>query len=85
MSDSATDDTKIIDMAIVVDTYNTTGSAILVTTQGNSKRRKRSTEEDIHTYGGPLAAGCKYGNAISIICVTYYFVDIEIMSLLFII
>ena len=67
MSDSATDDTKIIDMAIVVDTYNTTGSAILVTTQGNSKRRKRSTDEDIHTYGGPLAAGCKYGNAISII------------------
>ena len=67
MSDSATDDTKIIDMAIVVDTYNTTGSAILVTTQGNSKRRKRSTDEDIHTYGGPLAAGCKYGNVISII------------------
>mgnify|MGYP001257836481 CR=1 FL=1 len=73
MSDSATDDTKLIDMAIVVDTYNTTGSAILVTTQGNSKRRKRSTDQDIHTYGGPLAAGCKYGNAISNILVTYYY------------
>ena len=81
MSDSATDDTKIIDMAIVVDTYNTTGSAILVTTQGNSKRRKRSTDEDIHTYGGPLAAGCKYGNPVYIISLTFHFVDI--MSVLF--
>ena len=77
MSDSATDDTKIIDMAIVVDTYNTTGSAILVTTQGNSKRRKRSTDEDIHTYGGPLAAGCKYGNPVYIISLTFHFVDIR--------
>ena len=75
MSDSATDDTKIIDMAIVVDTYNTTGSAILVTTQGNSKRRKRSTDESIHTYGGPLAAGCKYGNTIDIISLAYYYIE----------
>ena len=64
ITDSETNpDTKIIDTATVMDTYNSS-SSVLVTTQTSSKRRKRSTQEEIHTYGDALPSGCKYGNYI---------------------
>ena len=61
ITDSATDDTKILDSSTVVDTYNTS-SSVLITTQSSSKRKKRSAADDpIHTYGPNPGPGCKYG------------------------
>ena len=61
ITDSATDDTKILDSSTVVDTYNTS-SSVLITTQSSSKRKKRSAADyPIHTYGPNPGPGCKYG------------------------
>ena len=61
ITDSANDDTKILDSSTVVDTYNTS-SSVLITTQSSSKRKKRSAADDpIHTYGPNPGPGCKYG------------------------
>ena len=65
ITDSATDDTKILDSSTVVDTYNTS-SSVLITTQSSSRRKKRAAADDpIHTYGPNPGPGCKYGMPLS--------------------
>ena len=67
MVDTASDATKIADSAIVVDTYDTSDLVLVTTCSGTTcpkynKRRKRSVKEgELHTYGGVLPPGCKYG------------------------